>query len=319
MNLPESINPPEATIQESSPHTTRLPRLQVAELPWMRSLIFALTIIFCIGSAALFLGRNKRRPADWIYINALNARQNVKLPDGSKVLLQKGSSITYRSDYGKVHRTVQLKGEAYFEVQYNASMPFSVRGTNEIHTDTSTSFFIRSNDSVEQVIVSSGHVRIESKAHKGESVLVNSGQKAEVIGGKIVQSAIIQENPHEWNHEQLIFNKTPLKQVAADIRQYYGVPVNFALDVDPDTIFVTAEFDNDPLAVILQRIGSITHLLVKQEGNMVQITKPVKLNKEVKPVVVSVKANPPVNPEPKPVKKKKKSWIRRLFSKKPAK
>ena len=53
-----------------------------------------------------------------------NTGQSVDLPDGSNVLLNKNSTISYGADF--TTRTVTLKGEAFFNVQ-KGNTPFIVK------------------------------------------------------------------------------------------------------------------------------------------------------------------------------------------------
>ena len=58
--------------------------------------------------------------------------ESIKLPDGSVVLLNHNSSITYDKDFDPRH--ISLSGEAYFKVN-PADMPFTVStelGENEV-------------------------------------------------------------------------------------------------------------------------------------------------------------------------------------------
>jgi ferric-dicitrate binding protein FerR (iron transport regulator) len=56
--------------------------------------------------------------------NNANTNQTLTLPDGSKVVLEKNSSIIVSEDFGKVNRTVLLKGKAFFKVVRNEKKPF---------------------------------------------------------------------------------------------------------------------------------------------------------------------------------------------------
>mgnify|MGYP001472807545 FL=1 len=50
----------------------------------------------------------------------------VKLPDGSTVKLNSGSSITYPEMFLDDRREVVLKGEGFFDVKKNQKQPFIV-------------------------------------------------------------------------------------------------------------------------------------------------------------------------------------------------
>ncbi|MBB6235465.1 hypothetical protein HDC90_000062 [Pedobacter sp. AK013] len=52
------------------------------------------------------------------------------LSDGSKVLLNAASSLTYPAEFNGRYRNVALKGEGYFEVAKNTSRPFIVKAND---------------------------------------------------------------------------------------------------------------------------------------------------------------------------------------------
>ena len=56
-------------------------------------------------------------------------KTNLILPDGSKVWLNAGSSLTYDSAYGKNIREVALSGEAFFDVVKNKEKPFIIHAS----------------------------------------------------------------------------------------------------------------------------------------------------------------------------------------------
>ena len=56
----------------------------------------------------------------------VTGKSSVLLPDGSNVVLHKGSSLIYDNSFSKTNRTVKLDGEAYFEVEKDPENTFTV-------------------------------------------------------------------------------------------------------------------------------------------------------------------------------------------------
>ena len=54
------------------------------------------------------------------------AKSTIVLPDGSIVVLNAASKITYAADFGFSSREISLEGEAYFDVKTNPDKPFTV-------------------------------------------------------------------------------------------------------------------------------------------------------------------------------------------------
>ncbi|MBN2480834.1 MAG: FecR domain-containing protein, partial [Bacteroidales bacterium] len=92
-------------------------------------------LFMIIGSAVTWLLTDKPRIFEDVksfeIIVPLGARSEMKMPDGTKIWLNAGTTITYDENYGLETRTLNLTGEAYFDVSKNESRPFIVQ-TSEI-------------------------------------------------------------------------------------------------------------------------------------------------------------------------------------------
>ena len=60
----------------------------------------------------------------------VGSKSYAELPDGSKVWLNAGSSLTYSYDVSKKERTVDLSGEGFFEVYHDEKTPFTVSSSS---------------------------------------------------------------------------------------------------------------------------------------------------------------------------------------------
>ncbi|HLN55051.1 MAG TPA: FecR family protein [Bacteroidales bacterium] len=54
------------------------------------------------------------------------SRSEIKLPDGTSVILNAGSTLRYRNDFNQNNRDLDLYGEAYFKVAKNTEIPLVV-------------------------------------------------------------------------------------------------------------------------------------------------------------------------------------------------
>ncbi|MFR5657595.1 MAG: FecR family protein [Butyricimonas faecihominis] len=71
----------------------------------------------------------------------LGGEYSLTLADGTKVWLNAMSELRYPVAFGEGVREVELKGEAYFEVEKNEGKPFIVK-TDEFNVGLGTSFNI---------------------------------------------------------------------------------------------------------------------------------------------------------------------------------
>ncbi|MDJ1467241.1 FecR family protein [Xanthocytophaga flava] len=69
----------------------------------------------------------------------------ISLPDGSSVILTKGSRLSYPPSFGNI-RKVYLEGEGFFEVKRDTARPFVVYAGQVITKVVGTSFWVKAHD-----------------------------------------------------------------------------------------------------------------------------------------------------------------------------
>ncbi|MGY0040369.1 FecR family protein [Pedobacter sp. NJ-S-72] len=113
----------------------------------------------------------------------------LKLEDGSVVILQPQSSLSYPEHFSAKIREVSLTGEGYFLISKNPNRPFFVYNKNVITRVVGTSFIIKANPSTDetQVIVKTGkvmvsrnedqHLHLKHLFHQEKKVVLTPNQK----------------------------------------------------------------------------------------------------------------------------------------------
>lgn len=170
--------------------------------------------------------------------NNANTNQTLTLPDGSKVVLEKNSSIIVSEDFGKVNRTVLLKGKAFFKVVRNEKKPFLVRMGNLVTEVLGTSFKVGSdnqNKSIEVAVVS-GKVSVYATSKNGISkklngVVLTPNLKAIYnTENQTIQESIV-EAPQlllpNLNKSDFIFNEIQFGDLRDRLKLFYGVEIIF--------------------------------------------------------------------------------------------
>jgi|GEM_PF-465929 len=99
-----------------------------------------------------------------IVVIAEDHQKSVLLSDGTYILLNPGSSISYSDDFTK-SRQVSLSGEAWFDVQKDENLSFKVVTDEVTTTVLGTSFHINTQPDLSkvEVRVTSGRVQVSSK------------------------------------------------------------------------------------------------------------------------------------------------------------
>lgn len=155
---------------------------------------------------------------------------SMVLPDGSRVYLNAESSITFPERFEGESRTVELKGEAYFDVAKNEHKPFIVRAGQIAAIVVGTSFNINSFPEQDEISVSlvSGKVSVFPKSdfqdNAGE-VILTEGEKVTIdkISSETVKSSFDAAVEVGWKDGLLVFEGDDYKQVMAKLERWFGV------------------------------------------------------------------------------------------------
>ena len=159
-----------------------------------------------------------------------NEKQEIFLPDSSRVVLNKNSSLKYTPRFNEQDRVVYLTGEAFFEVRKANGKTFTVFSGNTQTQVLGTSFTVSTHKGKTEVQVVTGKVAFSTKEDSATNkVLLTPGFKAvEESNGKISKSQITDTNFLAWKDNKLTFNNTSMQDVIATLENYFGVPIKVA-------------------------------------------------------------------------------------------
>lgn len=151
----------------------------------------------------------------------------VTLPDGTKVLLNKHSSLTYKQNFGRKDRKVRLTGEGYFEVTKDTTRRFIV-GTDFIDiTVLGTTFNVyayESKDFLEMSLVEGRvHVSTNHPPYKTIDVKPNEKVTYNKNTGEILLESTSNKMETAWISEKLVFRHDKLQDVLKALERKYGV------------------------------------------------------------------------------------------------
>lgn len=151
----------------------------------------------------------------------------MNLPDGTRVHLDGGTTISYTSTFGSNTRTVYLQGTAFFFVAKNADLPFIVKTDNGDVKEYGTEFNVEATPRRTSVVLVSGSIGIIAKS--GSETKLTPGHKGEIVDGGAVSVSKCDVSPYiAWNEGLFSFEDTTLKELMTLLSHWYGVKVEFA-------------------------------------------------------------------------------------------
>ncbi|MGE0555017.1 MAG: FecR family protein [Gemmatimonadales bacterium] len=184
----------------------------------------------------------------------VDERSTTRLVDGSLVRLAPNSRLSLGA-FATDHREVWVDGTAYFAVTKQAGAPFVVRTSAGSATVLGTQFELRASERQLRVVVVEGKVEVGD----GErSVRVSAGEMTVLDEGlpAAVQRVANAREIVAWVGRLLVFQDTPLRQVAAEIEQRYGVHVEIE-DGELARKVVTASFSDQPAERVLSVVCQV--------------------------------------------------------------
>lgn len=189
--------------------------------------------------------------------NPLGMLSTITLPDGSKVILNAGTTISYPNAFVTQNREVKIAGEAYFEIVHNADHPFIVK-TEHIDIEVlGTQFNVKAYDNEEQIEVSlsEGKVAVHVEDLNRRSFL-NPGEQAYYNKQTKTLSTRTVNITHytSWKDGEYYFRALPLKEIASQLERIFNVRI-YITSPELQNILLTGDFvRNENLEQILRVI-----------------------------------------------------------------
>lgn len=169
-----------------------------------------------------------------IHLTQAGEQREVTLPDGSRIVLAPRSELRVAAGFGEPIRRVDLRGEAWFEVEHDAARPFLVHAAGTITEDLGTEFLVRElpgGTGVEVALVSGS----ASLRHEGEGAadavtlaprdlarLSRGDRRAQVTHQAALDTVV------SWRSGFLTFDDAPLDVVRAALERWHGLVVVLA-------------------------------------------------------------------------------------------
>jgi transmembrane sensor len=205
----------------------------------------------------------------------LGEQRSVQLEDGSHVTLNTKTEVEIEISKGRrLARLVQ--GEALFEVNHEASRPFEVVTDRATLKDVGTQFDVDQRADRTTVTVIEGRVAVmpanESQS-AGVTLPIVSAADRLVIGpsglGKVEHDVNVRD-AIAWTQHRLIFERRPLREVAAEFNRYNADQIRIeSADLGDQTI--TGVFATNGVRSFVSFLGGIPGAQVRddRDGNHV--------------------------------------------------
>jgi transmembrane sensor len=160
-------------------------------------------------------------------------------------------------------------------VTHDTLRPFRVHAGSTVIEDLGTEFAVRAYEPARsvRVAVASGSVAVRRGTNPTPSVVLSPRDVA-IVGDtgevRLTRGADLSQYT-AWTGGRLVFDDTPLAQVAEELERWYGVEVRVT-DTALLSRHLTTAFDSETLDEVLRVIGMSLDVRYVRKGNVVEFT-----------------------------------------------
>lgn len=267
----------------------------------LRKIVWAIAavLILTLGSTVVYVQLIENNQTDHsknILTTKKGSKSSLVLPDGTKVLLNADTRLSYNQSFGKGVREVTLEGEAYFEVAKDAQHPFIVH-TNAMNIKVlGTVFNVRAyaNEKNTQATLLEGSVEVTlNKRNERNLVVLKPHEKIvvnndpdHVTSSKNTDAPVadisvitVKTNTEDssvietdWTKNKLTFDQTRYSEVFPELERWYGVTITVK-DSSILTRKISGIYENESLAEVMESFKLATGLRYNINGNQLKIYK----------------------------------------------
>lgn len=236
-------------------------------------MIWKVAAAFILMVGLGYIGFKKLIPQqqDLIEILAQAETQEIILPDGSEVTLNKNSSFKYPKEFSANERKVYLSGQAFFSVKKDSLKPFRIQGQQSMTEVLGTTFTLTIEGLNECVNLYTGKVAFTSLMTHN-SVILNPGQSASIsAAGEAAKIQTQSKNTLTWKTGQLIFEDASLKEVAIELEKFYKGQIKIQRSIENNRF--TGTFKHADLKQIMEVIAISTDTKLSSKDSVYTLTE----------------------------------------------
>ena len=180
-----------------------------------------------------------------------------ELPDHSVVWLNSGTTLRYPAAFNREKRNVELKGEAYFEIQADKEHPFYVNTSNGLSVYVyGTKFNVTAyeDDNYIETVLETGKVNVITPNQ--ETIVLVPGEQLlyDKQSQKSTKNKVDVYGKVAWKDGKLIFRNASLEEIFKRLERHFNVDIQFYNKVGKDYKY-RATFRTETLSQILDYLA----------------------------------------------------------------
>lgn len=238
---------------------------------WIQYAAIFIGFFFAGGIGYWLYQVNSHKPTPLVLVNAYETSKELMLPDGTKVWLNKNTTLKYPREFAGNGRSVYLDGEGYFEVKRDPARPFVVQSNAMQVRVLGTVFNMKSGKAGQKAVATLLKGEVEVKGNHGEGMIVLSpGQQAELDG----MTRRLTVKPAEagvegWHGTIFDLKQTDIYTLCKLLEKAYNVKIILAPDIDTAKTYSGALKKKETVGATLDLIKNSIGIKYKIVGGSV--------------------------------------------------
>lgn len=235
-----------------------------------------ITVIMLSSSYGAFTFFRKQAASNYFaLVTAYGEKSKVILTDGTVVWLNAGSTLRYADNFGTTNRSVQLDGEAYFEVEKQSDgSPFLVKTSFYDVVVKGTKFNVTSynEDPYSTTTLLEGAIEV---LYEGRQLAVNPGEllcfdkEKKDFSSHHVQAS----QYRSWIEGRVEYDEITLGELAVRLSRKYDVKIHLDTALDEDATFRVSLRNEETIGQFLQALSDIIPIRFERKGQEICIKK----------------------------------------------
>lgn len=188
-----------------------------------------------------------KAPENILVSTSFGERKQIELPDGSTVILNSLSTVSYPENMHKAKmRQVELEGEAYFDIKTEKQRPFIVNAAEVEIKVSGTKFNVSAYQNDENITTSLYEGAVSVSFGSGNTLHLKPGEQAicNKKNGQIEHSIMEDVNQNAWIKGSMHFENVSLNDIFKILEREKNMTFKISDDVNKE-LKLTAKFNNN--------------------------------------------------------------------------
>lgn len=199
--------------------------------------IAAMLVVLVGGGLMSYFIFSNHAELEFITLKTTNHKTFRLLDDGTKVWVNKNSTISFNKAFGNEKREITLEGEAYFDVVKNKNVPLHIQAGSIAIEVKGTAFNVKAYKESPEIRVAlvRGLIQITNRSdiahkvllHPNEQLILNNSKNKDTNDFliRLVEPSVLL-NATNWKADTLVFNKEKLVDLVVRMERKYDIKID---------------------------------------------------------------------------------------------